>query len=953
MPAFEGLRRARPLSAIAPARVRQGQGPAATDDAEAILRRRVVLSFPPGIDASARQRQLEASGLFRQVVRLPERPTPVQWAQANTEPFGATSSDPHRWQWALQAIAAPGDTGAWHLTTGRATVASLESGIVPNHPDVPTTALANFRQLNSTRVFWNEDLAQGPLGLQIRPDQLQFAPGRPPPHHGTHVNTLMAAPLNGSGIAGVCPNCTLQTIRSEQNFSGEPSTVLAGRFGATSLNMSFEPFALDNNTTGWSLALDVLHERDVVLVAAAGNNRRARNNWDFSFGTGSVPHGNANVLKIGATDADNYLWNEARIVGLSTNPPPPTKARRHPVKTLANLCTTPGDSNCIPWVISNRCAGPSDGEQCGSTFGFVPNIIDLVAPGAQVIGGMVTGQPNAPGVYVAVPPDPLLNAIAIAPSQTGLGVGTNGVATIDPSTAGHSWGPMTGTSMATPHVTATAGLMRSINPLLSATAVRQALRDSADPNAVPNYWEPAMGAGLLNARRAVEAAAGSIRGTVQRNRLVPMFALYAATTTVPGEIDSKEQETFGSQELHSWLFTTNPSLVAAATKMDIYQSDTAVFSPTMLAAYEHSHLLPNEQSPGGPIVRRIGIPVPPAMYTLPVGAAKGFRNPAASFWVFTTPHSPLAGFTLQPLYRLSTHHAPACAAEQRKHIYETRADRAVLLIGGTPVCGAHPLSMRYRFESIEGYVFNRAGNRPPGALALFRGYHFGRKVSALVVETENQTTAFTGYTVNTSTSTDNDDFLGWVYPSFVPTGTGTASTTAADTDGDGLIDGLEQAFGLNGQAADGDCEGTNDAVEYGFAQLPSDPMSLTANCADARVSASYNSAQQTVTVSLLNPHGPAELSTNTVVRIVFPVSPSPMSGGGSSLPQGCVIVPSLAIYSVVDCSPAINVAVGSQFDFVLPYAGSNPGSNTATVQPTPGWTDPANSLFASNNSVAF
>jgi hypothetical protein len=413
------------------------------------------------------------------------------------------------------------------------------------------------------------------------------------------------------------------------------------------------------------------------------------------------------------------------------------------------------------------------------------------------------------------------------------------------------------------------------------------------------------------------------------------------------ETVNKEQEVFSSQDLHSWLYTTNPALVAAATKMDIYQSTNATFSPTMLAAYEHSHLLtPNS--------RRIGIPVPPTMYELPVGAAKGFRNPAASFWVFTTPHSPLAGFSLQPLYRLSTHHAPECQAEQRKHIYETRADRAALLIGGTAVCGAQPQLMRYRFESIEGYVFDRNGARPPGALALFRGYNASRLVAALVVESEEITSAFAGYSVNISTLTTNNDFLGWVYPSFVPTWTATASAAPADIDADGLIDRLERAFGLNDQAANGDCDASGDAAEYGFAALPTDPLSATANCADARVSATYNSAQQSVTVSLMNPYGPAALPTNTIVRVVFPTNPSPMSGEQpAAAPPGCVSVPSLAIYAVYDCSPASEVPAGSSVNFVLPFSGTNIGSNTATVLPIAGWTDPADPLFSSNNHTTF
>jgi hypothetical protein len=104
-----------PLLPMAPERVRRGQTPLPADAPASILRRQVLLSFPPEVDGSQRQRLLEATGLFQRVAQISERPTPIRWAQANTEPFGIPASDLHRWQWALPAIAAPGPSGAWHL----------------------------------------------------------------------------------------------------------------------------------------------------------------------------------------------------------------------------------------------------------------------------------------------------------------------------------------------------------------------------------------------------------------------------------------------------------------------------------------------------------------------------------------------------------------------------------------------------------------------------------------------------------------------------------------------------------------------------------------------------------------------------------------------------------------------------------------------------------------------
>jgi hypothetical protein len=938
----------------------------------------VLLRFPNGDDVRARIARLVASGHFSSVTRISSHDA-VRFNQSNSEPlaFSAGQSDPHVHQWALVATRVPDSLGAWHFTLGRAQVGSLDGGLQPGHVDTPGGAgssFSNYRAHQSARLRDHdiggsiyELFATGSTdGLnEIGSDRgyMRFV------HHGQHVNSIMVAPRNGQGIAGVCPECTLQTFRFDNLPSIDPVSgtvtpgvpdprrlgplaVMIGRFGTTALNMSIDQ--VSQGAKSLPEALLTLANRDVVMVAAAGNRHQATV-WV------SPPQSVAAVIKVGATDRDNYLWDETRIAQLAAN-------RRHPVKLIGDVGIVQG----ITGRITRRCSfGEGDQRvQCGSNYGTSPGVIDLVAPGAQVIGAMTTGGVGGSNAsaYVPVPLDadntvPAYGNVPdggpIPPSRANLGVSSAGVQNLSASAPTH--GPMTGTSMAAPHVTAAAGLMRSFNPLLSASEIRFALTDSAD-EAVPNYTAAQMGGGLLNVRGAMEQTAGLMRGNLRRNRLTPVFAAFAEATTLANE-KAPGEEVVSSQPLDAWLYTTNAQLATAAMAGDIYwtwaYSGPSVpgpnqppppLGPTVPAAYLPSNLLSTN-------ARRVGIPVPTSVYRLPTGAG-GYRTPAASFYVFTTPQSPLAGVGLQPLYRLSTRYEGSCAGAQRKHLYTTSQDAAQVFIDNPVSCTAAVNDLAYRFESIEGYVYAREAPRPPGTLALFRGNNNALNVSALIVETEQWTSAYAGYSVDTTISTENPAFLGWVYPTFVPvaqppSGTIAASTQAADRDADGLIDGLELVFGLNDQAANGDCDGANDAVEYGFAQLPSDPMSPTASCADARVSAIYNPAQQTVTVSLLNPHGPAALPTNTVVRIVFPVGPSPMSGGGPSLPPGCVIVPSLAIYSIVDCSPATSVAVGSQFDFVLPYAGSSPGSNTATVQSTPGWTDPANSLFASNNSVAF
>lgn len=599
--------------------------------------------------------------------------------------------------------------------------------------------------------------------------------------------------------------------------------------------------------------------------------------------------------------------------------------------------------------ILNRCVD-GIGVECGSNFGSniaSNNVIALVAPGAQVVAGMVAGTASAPQVYVAVPPDPVLNGEMQPPSTTGLGVDSNGVHFWNPSLVAH--GPMTGTSMSAPHVTAAVGLMRSINPLLSTSGVRAGLSQRANQN-VPGYTQARMGAGLLNARHAVENAAGQIRGTYQRNRLAPVFSMYAAQNRIPSE--AAPDELFVEPvPIHAWIYTTNPQLAVAASRGDIYWNpDQQQFGPTTLAAYLHSHELV-------PTSLRTGVPISEFVYQLPSGAGKSFRTPATSFYVFTTPHSPLPGVNLQALYRLTTDQTVeagpplACAGSQRKHLYTTDANEVVARASSPHQCNASPLQMRYQFESIEGYVYDRVGPQPAGTQPLFRVFNNDPafNVAALVVAGQ----LLPGYTATGPATPSNPHFLGWVYRSF-KINPQTQGLSTDDQDNDGLIDGLEGVLGLNEQTGDGDCDGVGDAAEYGFANLPSDPMSPSAACVDARVTAVYSAGAQTVTVAIRNPVGPAAIPAGVKVQVHFtgPANgPVELMGGGG--PQ-CISLISFGWNSAYECTVPTSLPPGpnSAHAWTWTQVGGPlflPGQNSAAIRPIAGLSDPV----AGNNATAF
>lgn len=101
------------------------------------------------------------------------------------------------------------------------------------------------------------------------------------------------------------------------------------------------------------------------------------------------------------------------------------------------------------------------------------------------------------------------------PVSTDLGApGTNVYSTMS-STAGPSYGYLSGTSMATPHVTGTAALMWSLNPSATYTQVRSTIFQTVDPNAAlaANGPTPVATGGRLNAARAVQAFGFAIAST--------------------------------------------------------------------------------------------------------------------------------------------------------------------------------------------------------------------------------------------------------------------------------------------------------------------------------------------------------------------------------------------------------------------------------------------------------
>lgn len=271
----------------------------------------------------------------------------------------------------------------------------------------------------------------------------------------------------------------------------------------------------------------------------------------------------------------------------------------------------------------------------------------------------------------------------------------------------------TGTSMSAPHVSALAGILRSINPRLPRDDIYEAIRASGTDALSPTSAE---GHGLPQADLAVDDV---IYQTT--NRLTPLFSQW-------------------SWNRRDYFYTTVPQMATAAT-----WGTLAPYSSLYVGiAYRYV-------SAGGYAIN--GYTTFPDGYTQ-VGED---YSPKSAAWIFTTPESPKStSVPLVPLYRLSwkcgdyTPSPPAVCSSWPAHVDTTyTADSA----GVTAF-----VSVGYKLDGIEGYIYPKTLPQPTGTVKLMRKYNPDRDDHAIFPENLLSYYTSAGYTQNSGS-----DWLGYVY----------------------------------------------------------------------------------------------------------------------------------------------------------------------------------------------
>lgn len=603
------------------------------------------------------------------------------------DPYFSNNGNRAQYQWGLFHMNFP---GAWDTTRGQAYVGVLDPGWPGSfdssgtpasfvvHPDL----LGNFRQhmtIGSPAVTVKQNYAGGPYVS----DSANISA-----NHTVHVSGIIAATLNnrstsiaGNGapgsasngaVAGACPECNFVPYPvgvSNQTSPWQLSTVAEQLVAAVDSGMQIINWSggirSQNTCVNTWLSQDVIctalsfaTTRGVLVVISSGNNN--------NDSTGGVPLNNGPQFPGNLHDGSTEAFSVLPVGGV----------------------TWTG----LRWVNPLRPGSNESGANFASTYG-------VSAPADSVISTFNMGATYYDDIHCSD------NASdSSAPRYTN-GVG-DGVSTC------------TGTSMAAPHISALAGLLRSVNPRASASAVRTMLRESgnlfAGPGAGPTA---ALGYGVPNAIAAVNKALAS-----NPTRLTPLFAYYSADRA-----DS--------------FYTTVPQMARAAAEGKLLPKNPSAYLQNYTAAYGvdvSGYLLP----PESPVV---------------VGADTS-RQVKAQVWLFTTDLNPKSTTTrLTPVVRMSwkcgdsTPYPPTLCGSKPSHM-------DTVLVSNDEV--AYFKYLGYKVDGTEGFVYPKSLPRPTGAVKLMRKYNAALDDHAIFPESTGASMASQGWIYDTNAN----DWLGYVYP---------------------------------------------------------------------------------------------------------------------------------------------------------------------------------------------
>jgi subtilisin len=190
--------------------------------------------------------------------------------------------------WGQQQINVPAAHQQWPGLQGSGvTVAILDTGIDVSHPELSPRIVGGYNALAGGGSYADDH------------------------GHGTHMAGIIAAAWNNVGIIGAAPQATFAAVKVlDQNDVGYVSDVISGlqwiqNTGIRLVNMSF---GFSSNSTPLRLAIEILYNGGMIMVASAGNRCAASTKQDDGGGAACGPAATCTAPLTGVMYPTAYSW---------------------------------------------------------------------------------------------------------------------------------------------------------------------------------------------------------------------------------------------------------------------------------------------------------------------------------------------------------------------------------------------------------------------------------------------------------------------------------------------------------------------------------------------------------------------------------------------------------------------------------------------------------------------
>lgn len=369
----------------------------------------------------------------------------------NGEPLGPC-------QWDMSIINAS-DTGSYPKATGAGVkVGMIDSGVDFDHPDIAPNLdvdLSCSFIFDDTPTADPTEIANGDCSNKAAVQDLDG--------HGTHTASIVAAPINGIGIAGVAPEATIVALKActIEGYCFADSVAAALRYAGdvqldvVNLSLFADPYLYYCKSEAeqrsilkeLESAARYAQQRGVTIVASAGNEQADLQHPGLDTTSPDWPLG---------TEEERYVKNNCRVAPAEL-PGVITVSATGPI----------GYPGYDLWIADYSSVGMSR--------------VDVTAPGGDYFQATGTAQ------------DAILGAI----TSTSLS-GTwdlfeffngfyPGITVMD---QGARYVYLNGTSMSAPHAAGVAALVSQMHPNWSPGAIKAAVQRSAQHLDCPTDWEP-------------------------------------------------------------------------------------------------------------------------------------------------------------------------------------------------------------------------------------------------------------------------------------------------------------------------------------------------------------------------------------------------------------------------------------------------------------------------------